>query len=83
MLHAKIIQDLIRSMPLSKKRTLTEGVSFINNGPLGYQGAIRNSKSGGCKHFLIQFTAITGTPPVILMCTLRSYLSISVLMFVQ
>lgn len=53
-------------MLLSKNRTLTEGVSYINNGPLGYPVAIRISKNGGRKHFVVRLTAIV-TPLVILM----------------
>lgn len=67
----------------SKNRTHTEGVSFINNEPLGYPDAIRISKNVGCKHFIIRFTAITVAPLVILMCAPYSYLSIYVLMFLQ
>lgn len=62
----KAIEALIRNMSLSKKRTLTEGGSFINNGPLGFPGAIRISKNCTCKHFVIWFTAITVTPIVLL-----------------
>lgn len=66
--HAKVIQASIRNMWPHKNRTLTGGDSFINNGPLGCPGAIRISKSGEFKHFIIWFTAITVIPLVILMC---------------
>lgn len=76
-----LVRDLCR-LRCSKSKTPTEGASFINNGPRGFTGAIKISKNGGCKHFVLQFTDETAATLAILMIVIHSGVHFSLFLYV-